>query len=88
LKLLCKLFDYYADYFGYYSHYLKTPNCVSGQYSLQKAASLTRAEAEHHHSSSGTTKVPSPTVCGMAAAPSGKAVRMYDSQPARIAGRN
>ena len=57
LKLLCKLFDYYAHFFGYYTHYLKTPNCYLGQYSLQKAAFLTRAEAEHHHSLSGTTKV-------------------------------
>ena len=48
LKLLFTLCDCYTDYSSYYAHYFKTPNCVLGQYSLQKSASLAGAEAAHH----------------------------------------
>jgi hypothetical protein len=52
-QLLFTLFDYYADYFSYYTHYFRNTNGVSGEHPLQKSASMISgggAEAAEHHS--------------------------------------
>jgi hypothetical protein len=50
---LFTLFEYYADYFSYYTHYFKNTNGVSGECSLRKPASMISgggSEAANHHS--------------------------------------
>jgi hypothetical protein len=101
---LFTLCDYCADYFSYYTHYFKTTNGVSGEYSLWKSASMISggsAEVANHHSQaagaeaanhpkSSTTIFPCPMDGPIAASACLAAYvsLMYLSQPSRMAGRN